>query len=193
MFCHYCGKPNPDEASFCNACGKNIVWKPDGASTIAAAPVTPPEATPPVVEPAAPTRAHTVTPATATSAAKKDRWQLHPAWGVLAGIAVIVMVLPHKDGSTVCDAMRHEVMQQVPFAVDILAARHPLTVGVVRTLAKDSQFVDRVAAFYVEQQMAGKTPGLSDCYISYYAVMFQKDNFRAAIADWMDTRFKSSF
>ena len=24
VFCHYCGKPNPDDASFCGACGKRI-------------------------------------------------------------------------------------------------------------------------------------------------------------------------
>ena len=192
MFCHYCGKPNPDEASFCNACGKNIAWTPDGATTINAPPVTPPTTVPPLAEAVAPVP-HTVTTAPATDGSKKDRWQLHPALGVLAGIAVIVMVLPHKDGSTVCDAMRHEVRQQVPFSVDILAARHPLTVGVLRTLTNNSQFVDNVAALYVEQQMAGKTPGLSDCYISYYAVMVQKDSFRAAMADWMEARFKANF
>jgi hypothetical protein len=192
MFCHYCGKPNPDEASFCNACGKNIAWTPGSAATVNAAPVTPPETPPPVAEIAAPPLTHAVTPAPATEA-KTDRWQFHPAWGVLAGIAVIVMVLPHKDGPSICDAMRNEVRQQIPFSVDILAARHPLTVGVLRSITKDSQLVDQMATFYVEQQMIGKTPGLSDCYISYYAVMFQKDSFRAAIADWMDARFKANF
>src|SRR5690349_1439608 len=108
MFCQYCGKPNPDDASFCGACGKNITWKDQPAPRAATTPepvhvvseaeerlvrsILAPEQQPPPQQ-----------------KKKKDRWDL-PNWvGVLAGIGIILMVLPHKDGSSVCDAAHNEV------------------------------------------------------------------------------------
>lgn len=41
MFCNYCGAPNPDTASFCNACGKPVV-RPARAVAPTTAPPTPP-------------------------------------------------------------------------------------------------------------------------------------------------------
>jgi len=40
MFCNYCGAPNPDTASFCNACGKPVV-RPARAVAPTATPPTP--------------------------------------------------------------------------------------------------------------------------------------------------------
>jgi hypothetical protein len=99
------------------------------------------------------------------------------------------MLIPHKDGASVCDAAHNEVAQQVPFAVDILAARHPLTVGVVRAVTKDSGFVDKLAGIYVQSEMIPQeNPGAASCYIAYYTVMFQKDRVRASIADWLEAK-----
>ncbi len=119
----------------------------------------------------------------------KDRWKL-PNWlGVAAGIAILLMVLPHKDGSSVCEAAHNQVAQQVPFAVEILAARHPLTVGLVRAATKESGFVDKLAGVYVQREMIPQQdPGAASCYIAYYTVMFQKDRVRSSIADWLETK-----
>ena len=195
MFCQYCGKPNPDDASFCGACGKNIAWAPEPAVSrvptpgVQTAPVSAPQ-------PIASEPVHTVSAAEErlvrsilAPEAKKDRWKL-PNWlGVAAGIAIILMLIPHKDGASVCDAAHNEVAQQVPFAVEILAARHPLTVGVVRAVTKESGFVDKLAGVYVQSEMIPQeNPGTASCYIAYYTVMFQKDRVRASIADWLEAK-----
>jgi len=44
MFCHYCGKPNPDDASFCGACGKRIAWTPQNGAAAPDAGTAPPSA-----------------------------------------------------------------------------------------------------------------------------------------------------
>jgi len=99
------------------------------------------------------------------------------------------MLIPHKDGTSVCDAAHNEVAQQVPFAVEILAARHPLTVGVVRAVTKESGFVDKLAGIYVQSEMIPQeNPGQASCYLAYYTVMFQKDRVRASIADWLEAK-----
>lgn len=186
MFCQHCGKPNPDDASFCSACGKHIAWTQSaaGGSVSASAPEV--EAEVPRVVSDAEER---LVRAILAPEAKKDRWKL-PSWvGVAAAIAIILMVLPHKDGSSVCDAAHNEVAQQVPFAVEILAARHPLTVGLVRAATKESGFVDKLAGVYVQSEMIPQQdPGAGSCYIAYYSVMLQKDRVRASIADWLEAR-----
>jgi len=192
MFRQYCGKPNPDDASFCGACGENIAWAPEPAvSRVAATPAVqaaPAPAPPP--EPVQSEPLHVVSDAEErlvrsilAPQAKQDRWKL-PNWlGVAAGIAVILMLIPHKDGSGACDAMRNEVRQQVPFAVEILAARHPLSVGLLRSITKDSNLVDKLAEMYVnsEMQRNNADPGTVNCYVAYYAVMLQKDRYRATL------------
>ena len=207
MFCQYCGKPNPDDASFCGACGKHIAWTAPRADAPSPAPVAPiaapapaavapPATPPPAPPPVRPEPARTVSDAEErlvrsilAPEQEKDRWKL-PNWvGVAAGIAIILMVLPHKDGSSVCDAAHNEVAQQVPFAVEILAARHPLTVGLVREATKESGFVDKLADVYVQNEMIPQQdPGVGSCYVAYYTVMFQKDRIRSAIADWLEAR-----
>ena len=205
MFCQYCGKPNPDDASFCGACGKNIAWNDRGAPRAAAASPAPiaapavapsPAAAAPAPAPVRPEPVHVVSDAEErlvrsilAADQKKDRWKL-PNWlGVVAGIAIILMLLPHKDGSSVCDAAHNEVAQQVPFAVEILAARHPLTVGLVREATKESGFVDKLAGVYVQNEMIPQQdPGAASCYIAYYTVMFQKDRVRSSIADWLEAK-----
>lgn len=183
MFCHHCGQTNPADSSFCGACGKNIVWTsaanersdPNRHKVLGDAGRTSDHAS----------RAPDLRPQT------RDRWRL-PNWlGVAAGIAILLMVLPHKDGSSVCDAAHNEVAQQVPFAVEILAARHPLTVGLVRAATKESSFVDQLAGVYVQNEMIPhQDAGTGSCYVAYYTVMFQKDRVRASIADWLEAKAK---
>ena len=185
MFCQYCGKPNPDDSSFCSACGKNIAWTPASSER------SQPKAAPPepvhVVSEAEERLVRTIL----APEPKKDRWKLPPSLGVLATIAIILMLLPHKDGPTVCQATRNTVAQQVPFAVEILAARHPLTVGVVRSLANTTGFVDKLAEVYVENEMIPRQdPGAASCYVAYYTVMFGKDRVRSSIADWIEAKLQ---
>jgi len=183
MFCHHCGQANPADSSFCGACGKSIAWTP-----------APNERSDPNQHELLEDARRTSDPGPRTTDLgrhTRDRWRL-PNWlGVTAGIAILLMVLPHKDGSSVCDAAHNEVAQQVPFAVEILAARHPLTVGLVRAATKESSFVDQLAGIYVQNEMIPhQDAGAGSCYIAYYTVMLQKDRVRASIADWLEAKAK---
>jgi hypothetical protein len=182
MFCQHCGTSNPDGSSFCGACGKNIAWTDPPLPSASARQADPPRTTVSEAE-------ERLVRAILAPETKKDKWKL-PNWlGVAAGIVVILMVLPHKDGSSVCDAAHTQVAQQVPFAVEILAARHPLTVGLVRAATKESGFVDKLAGAYVQSEMIPQQdPGVGSCYIAYYSGMLPKDRVRASIADWLEAK-----
>jgi len=165
MFCNHCGARTSDDAAFCNACGRNIERGDVSAAE------------------------ERLVRAILAPTPKKDSWKLPPLLGFGALIAIIVMVLPHKDGATICDAAHNEVARQVPFAVEILAARHPLTVGVLRAATKESKTLDELARMYVQNGMIPQeNPGAVSCYIGYYTVMFQTDRVRGAIADWLEAQ-----
>ncbi len=77
-------------------------------------------------------------------------------------------------------------MEQVPYAIDILAVRHPIAVGLVRSLLNDQGAIDRVAENYVRSSMQQQDPSTFACYAAYYVVMFDKDDLRNAMADQME-------
>jgi hypothetical protein len=190
MFCNSCGAPNPDDASFCSGCGKPVVGPPMAAP-------------PPMVQPEPAPLAGTTRPAITTIAApaaaeappvsrtraKKKRgvgW----GWAVFACIVLAIFLHPLRGGGGICDAARDQVILQVPPAVEILAARYPLQVGLLRSAFNDKGMVDSIAQEYVRASLQEnqQEPGRLTCYLSYYVVMFNEDRVRTSIADWMETR-----
>ena len=98
-----------------------------------------------------------------------------------------VFLLPFKDGSSISDAAKNEVVKQVPPALDILTARHPIKVGLIRSALNDQGDVDKFAQSYFRTQMDHeKTPGAFESYLIYYVVMFDKDDIRKSIADTLE-------
>jgi hypothetical protein len=91
-----------------------------------------------------------------------------------------------RNGGSICDATKAEVVEQLPYAMDIVSARHPLMVGLVRSWLNGNGDFDRVAKDYVRSSMEHDNPGAVDCYIGYYTVMFDKDGVRQAEADWIE-------
>jgi hypothetical protein len=195
MFCNSCGATNPDDAAFCSACGKPVARPPAAvppprdlpqAAPVAAASAAPrPEAvkSTPIVSAAA------AAPPVARASGKKTR---RVKWGQIAAAVVVVSILlyPLAGGSGgICDASKDLVIQQVPAAVEILAARYPLQVGLLRSAFNDQGAVDNAAQDYVRTSMLDpQNPGLFSCYLSYYVVMFDKDQVRMAIADAIERR-----
>ena len=109
--------------------------------------------------------------------------------GVVCVAAVIL--LPFKDGDSISGAARNEIVQQIPPALDILAARHPLKVGLIRSLLNNNGAMDSFVQSYVRSEMdQQKTPGLGESYLVYYFVIFNKDEVRAKIADSLETQFQ---
>jgi len=108
---------------------------------------------------------------------------------VAIGLAVVlaaVLLYPLRNGGTVCDAAKQEVVAQIPYALDIVSARHPLLVGLTRSWLNGQGAFDRVAQDYVRTSMASNNPGFVDCYVVYYTVMFNQDGVRQAEADWIE-------
>ena len=106
---------------------------------------------------------------------------------IAAGLVfLLILAYPLKDGESFCDATKNVVVQQVPDALEVLAARHPLQVGVVRSMFNDQGAVDKFAEDYVRNNMLKQDPSTLACYAGYYAVIFNKDRVRSAEADWME-------
>lgn len=195
MFCIYCGNRNPDDATYCSVCGKLAAGNPASAPApnIAAPSVSAPKASPAPAPVAAEAPKETPLPpqtmgiggALPVSEAPKKR---RVRWGlIVTGLALLlVLAFPLKDGGSLCDATRNVVVQQVPDALEVLAARHPLQVGLVRSMFNDQGAVDKFAEDYVANNMLKQDPGTMACYVAYYAVIFNKDKVRGAEADWME-------
>lgn len=199
MFCNSCGAPNPDDASFCSGCGKPLI-RPSTAPpppTDHQEPAPLPDATripnhdaapiTPIVAPASATEA---LPPALTRAKKQRgvRW----GWILFACIVLSIFLYPLRSGGGICDMARDQVVQQVPPAVEILAARHPLQIGLLRSMFNDKGMVDSLAQEYVRASMQDnqQNPGRLSCYLSYYVVILNKDRVRTSIADWLETRLQ---
>jgi zinc-ribbon domain len=199
MFCNSCGALNPDDASFCSGCGKPLV-RP---RTAAPPPMGRQEPAPLPDATEAPKRdAATITPIVAPASAAealpaaltraKKRRGVRWGWVVFACIVLSIFLYPLRSGGGICDTARDQVVQQVPPAVEILAARYPLQIGLLRSMFNDKGMVDSIAQEYVRAsiQKNQQEPGRLSCYLSYYVVMLNKDGVRTSIADWMETRLQ---
>jgi len=107
-------------------------------------------------------------------------------------LIAIVLLLPLKDGASISAAARNAIVDQIPPALDILAQRHPIQVGLVRAaLNQDGRF-DSLAQAYlglsIDQQM-NQSPSLLSSYAIYYAVQFDKASVRNKIADTIEQQF----
>jgi len=199
MFCNYCGKPNPDDASFCNTCGKPLNkprlqrLSPSSEPEPKPVPIVkqsvaarrePVQTTPIVTESVkveAPPRA---SPGPAKKRSSRSGW-------ILVGLVVLAALLyPLRYGVGVCDAVRLEIVQQVPTAMDILTARYPLLVGVMRAMFNNQEFVDNFAVEFISSTMEAnqKNPSATSCYVVYYFAMFDKERVQTMIAEMIEKR-----
>jgi hypothetical protein len=195
MFCNFCGATNPDDASFCSGCGKPVVRPPT-----AAPPMDRPEPAPlPKASEAPRGGAATITPILPPAAAAeaplirvKKKHGVRWGWTVFACIVLLIFLYPLRSGGGICDTARAQVIQQVPPAVEILAGRYPLQIGLLRSMFNDKGMVDSIAQEYVRASMQEnqQDPGRLSCYLSYYVVMLNEDRVRTSIADWMETRLQ---
>lgn len=102
----------------------------------------------------------------------------------------LVILLPFKDGDSVSAAAKNEIVRQIPYALDILAVRHPLLIGLVRNALNEHGEVDRFAESYVRASMdEGKAPNVLESYAIYYLVMFDQDEVRTEIANSIEKKF----
>jgi hypothetical protein len=109
---------------------------------------------------------------------------------VVGLLCVALVVLPFRDGDSVSSAAKNEVVEQIPYSLDILAARHPLAIGLVRSALNDNGAVDRFVESYAREEMdRERSPGLLQSYAIYYYVMFDKDEVRTEIANAIEKTF----
>ena len=101
----------------------------------------------------------------------------------VAVILAIVLLYPMRSGKGLQDATADAIAQQVPYALDILAARYPVKVGLARTWLSSQVAVDKIAQDYVRSSMKQSDMGWLDCYVVYYSVTFDKEDVRQAMAD----------
>lgn len=192
MFCNSCGTANPPEASYCSACGKPI-GKPSAEGR-------PPQNISPQANapPPAPAKASdvarreavkitpiAVVPAASRPALASTKKKGRLGWGgtTAAVIVLAIFLYPVRNGTGICDATDVAIIQQVSPAVEMLAARYPLRVGVLRAMFNDQGLVDALATEFVSSTMeASQQPGTLTCYYFYYFVTFQKDRVRTSIA-----------
>ena len=96
----------------------------------------------------------------------------------------LVVLLPFKDSDSVSGAAKNQIVRQIPYALDILAARHPLKVGLIRSLLNEHGEADSVVESLVRTSLdREKGSNLFESFAVYYAVMFDADEVRADIAN----------
>ncbi len=105
---------------------------------------------------------------------------------LLTCVVAAILVYPLRGGNNICDAAKGEIVEQVPYALDIVSARHPLLVGLARSWFNGQGDVDKLAENYTRSAMENTNPGVVDCYIAYYTVLFDKDQVRQAEANWIE-------
>jgi hypothetical protein len=102
---------------------------------------------------------------------------------------VVLLLLPFKDGSSVSEAAMNEVIQQVPYSLDIISARHPLKVGLIRSLLNTNGQLDSSIESYLRANEHPEKMNIFESYFMYYFVMLDKDGMRKTMADDLEKRF----
>jgi hypothetical protein len=105
---------------------------------------------------------------------------------IVAIAILVVLAYPLRSGRSLRDATADEITQQVPYALDMLAARHPLKVGLLRSLLNNNGAIDKLTEDYVRSSMNRQNTGLLDCYVIYYVVAFDQDGIRKDLADGLE-------
>ena len=105
-------------------------------------------------------------------------------------LIAIVLLFPLKDGASPSAAARNAILDQIPPALDILAQRHPIQIGLVRAaLNQDGQFDTLAQAFVGATMDNQQSPSLITSYETYYAVLFNKSAVQNKIADTIEQQF----
>jgi len=108
-------------------------------------------------------------------------------------LIAILLLLPFKDGGSPSEAARNAVLEQIPPAIDILAQRHPLRVGLVRAALNQNAQFDALAkvivAAIIDRANQQESPSLLTSYETYYAVLFDKTAVQNKIADTVEQQF----
>lgn len=107
---------------------------------------------------------------------------------VIVVCLVVALAYPLREGKSLRDATSDEITKQIPYALDILAARHPIRVGLFRSLFNDQGAVDGAVENYVRSNMDQKM-SVVNCYLAYYVVVFDKDDVRKGMADSLEKQF----
>jgi hypothetical protein len=108
---------------------------------------------------------------------------------VVMWIAVIAfLAYPLRGGKSLREATGDEIAQQVPYALEILSARHPFAVGMVRSLLNTDGSVDQLAENYVRASLNQENMGVLNCYVTYYSVAFDQEDFRVALANSLEKK-----
>jgi hypothetical protein len=105
-------------------------------------------------------------------------------------LIAIVLLFPLKDGASPSAAARNAILDQIPPALDILAQRHPIQIGLVRAaLNQDGQFDTLAQAFVGATMDNHQSPSLITSYETYYAVLFNQSAVQNKIADTIEQQF----
>lgn len=193
MYCIYCGAPNPKDATFCSNCGKTITAEPVNASPqgddAIPSSVRGSSEPPKFILPPSQTVISTVQKPKGepTVVIRKDK---RLASWIVIGLILLILLYPLRNGGSIHEAAREEILQQVPYAVEILAARHPLKVGILRAWTNDQGAMDKAAQEYMlSQKEFQQDAGIFVSYLAYYMVIILKDQVRNAQADWLERQF----
>ena len=105
-------------------------------------------------------------------------------------LIAIVLLFPLKDGASPSADARNAILDQIPPALDILAQRHPIQIGLVRAaLNQDGQFDTLAQAFVGATMDNQQSPSLITSYETYYAVLFNQSAVQNKIADTIEQQF----
>ncbi|MGJ3232947.1 MAG: hypothetical protein ACFE0P_14250 [Oceanicaulis sp.] len=93
-----------------------------------------------------------------------------------------------------CRARADMFADQVPPALDLLSARYPLRIGLVRALVNDRGQLDALVRDQASDQMIGlgeeQAKSRLECAYEYYAIWVFRDRVREEIAAALEVRLR---
>ncbi|XBQ15046.1 MAG: hypothetical protein ABL308_08740 [Oceanicaulis sp.] len=109
---------------------------------------------------------------------------------ILAFIGLIAVVAggayfyaANEGGGDPCAARAEMFADQVPPALDIVAAEYPLRVGVVRNMLNDGGRLDDMLRDEAAGLIGGEDATALECAYGYYGIWLFRDQVRQDIAD----------
>jgi hypothetical protein len=115
--------------------------------------------------------------------------------GVVVALTIFgfAMGLVREGTDRICTFRTQFLIQQIPPSLDILAVRHPVSVGLVRKYFNDKgqidSFIQQILLEFTKSEKLGKDDNLVSCTFQLAMIKLDDDGVRGKIADQAEAAF----
>jgi hypothetical protein len=119
---------------------------------------------------------------------KKFGWSSVAEWAIVALVCFWAVHWLRNGTDSICDGRNKFLVDQVPGTLDVLSARHPFAVGIIRDLLNDGGKLDALVQQATAQLVAdNQGESFASCAMQSVAIKADPDKFRNRIADKLES------